>query len=102
MIENFQDPLIKILIVALFITFALAIAGYANWFESIGIAVAIILASTVSTYSEYKNEQSFQELQEKASKIMCNVFRNGNDLVSLPINQIVVGDMVLIQAGKNN
>ncbi len=49
--ENFEDPLIKILMVALGITLALAALGYADWLEGIGIGVAVFLATFVSTYS---------------------------------------------------
>jgi len=65
------------LCVALGITTLLAVFGFANWLEGLGIAVAVFLATMVATYSEYKNEQSFQKLQQEASKTMCNVFRWG-------------------------
>ncbi|EFA78420.1 P-type ATPase [Heterostelium album PN500] len=96
---NFEDPLIHILCVALVITVVLAFFGYAEWFEGIGIASAVFLATFVSTYSEYKNENSFQELQEKASRIKCNVFRNGNHVQHIYAFDVVVGDYVLLQAG---
>jgi len=96
--DNFQDPLIRILLVALLITCALAFLGYADWIEGIGIAVAVFLATVVSTWSEYRNEESFRSLQEKASRVKNNVFRNG--LPSLIFaTEIVVGDYVLLQAG---
>ncbi|KYQ96676.1 P-type ATPase [Tieghemostelium lacteum] len=99
LMENFQDPLIRILFVALVITLALSYLGYAEWFEGLGIASAVFLATFVSTYSEYKNENSFQELQEKASRIKCNVFRNGNHISSIYAFDVVVGDYILLQAG---
>ncbi|EGG19417.1 P-type ATPase [Cavenderia fasciculata] len=84
---------------ALVITVALAFFGYAEWFEGVGIASAVFLATFVSTYSEYKNENSFQELQEKASRIKCNVFRNGNHVQQIYAFDVVVGDYILLQAG---
>jgi len=95
---NFEDPLIKILLVALGITLALAFVGYADWVEGLGIAVAVFLATFVSTYSEYKNENSFRQLQEQASRSKNNVFRNGSP-IKLNESEIVVGDYVLLQAG---
>jgi Ca2+-transporting ATPase len=77
----------------------LAFFGYADWIEGIGIAFAVFLATFVSTYSEFKNEASFQELQEKASRSQNNVFRNGSDLLKISVVDIVVGDLVLLQAG---
>ena len=35
--------------------------GYAEWFEGVGIALAVFLATFVATYSEFKNEESFQK-----------------------------------------
>ncbi len=99
LLENLDDPLVKILCVALGITLTLAFFGYADWIEGIGIAFAVFLATFVSTYSEFKNEASFQELQEKASRCQNNVFRNGSDLQKIVVVDIVVGDMVLLQAG---
>lgn len=99
LIDNFKDPLIHILCIALVITLVLAFLGYAEWFEGIGIASAVILATLVSTYSEYKNEASFQVLQEKASRVKNKVFRNGKNVVDIFASEIVVGDFVLLQAG---
>ncbi|KAM9955582.1 hypothetical protein ACTFIW_007512 [Dictyostelium discoideum] len=99
LMENFQDPLIHILCVALVITVILSFVGYAEWFEGVGIASAVFLATFVSTYSEYKNENSFQELQEKASRVKCNVFRNGSHISEVYGFDVVVGDLVLLQAG---
>jgi calcium-translocating P-type ATPase len=96
--ENFDDPLIKILLVALGITLGLAAFGYAEWIEGFGIAVAVFLATFVATFSEFKNEEAFQKLQEEASRAKNMVFRNGA-AVSLFSGEIVVGDHVLLQAG---
>lgn len=97
--ENFEDPLIKILLVALVVTLVLSFFGYADWVEGIGIAVAVFLATFVSTYSEYKNERSFEALREDASKITIKVFRNGGTVREILMNDIVVGDFILLQAG---
>jgi len=70
--------------------------GYADWVDGIGIAVAVFLATFVSTYSEHKNESSFQKLQEEASRIKNKVYRNGT-LQSVFVGEIVVGDYVLIE-----
>lgn len=95
---NFEDPIIKILCVALVINVIFAFMGKAEWYEPAGIALAVILATFVSTYSEYQNENAFQKLQEEASLIKCKVYRNGS-LTEIPIDDIVVGDYVLLQLG---
>lgn len=99
LLENFQDPLIKILCLALGVTMVLAVFGYASFTEGIGIAMSVFLATVVSTYSEWKNEASFQTLQEKANQIQAMVYRNGQTLVRVDVASIVVGDVVLLQAG---
>ncbi|MDE6657011.1 MAG: HAD-IC family P-type ATPase, partial [Oscillospiraceae bacterium] len=95
---NFGDPMIKILVVALIINIVFAIMGRASWVETIGIAVAILIATLVSTFSEYRNENAFQALQAEASQIKCKIYRNG-EIVEIPIDEIVIGDAVLLQSG---
>lgn len=96
--DNLCDPIIEILIVALVVNCLFAYMGYSDWFETIGILLAILLATFVSTYSEYSNESAFQKLQEEASRIFCRVWRDGTP-VSLHIDDIVVNDAVILQAG---
>ncbi|MGQ9659689.1 MAG: calcium-translocating P-type ATPase, PMCA-type [Thermochromatium sp.] len=98
LLGNLKDPIIIILIVALAITVLLTFFGYAEWYESVGIAFAVVIATVVATWSEYSNEQSFQRLLEEASLIQVKVFRNGH-LTEIPINDLVVGDYVLLQPG---
>lgn len=95
---NFGDPMIKILCVALIINVVFAFMGKAEWYESVGIALAVLLATLVSTFSEYRNENAFQKLQEEASRITCKVYRN-NEIKEIPIDDIVVGDCLLLQSG---
>jgi magnesium-transporting ATPase (P-type) len=97
--DNFNDPLIKILVVALVITVILSFLGYSDWLESLGIASAVFLATFVSTYSEHKNEASFQALQAEASRTHSNVFR-ANRLQKVFTSELVVGDYVLLQPGE--
>lgn len=95
---NFEDPIIKILMAALVINVIFMFLGKTEWYESVGIAVAVVLATMISTWSEYSNEESFQKLQEDASKIICKVFRNGI-IQEILIDEIVVGDFILLQTG---
>ncbi|MGN0583778.1 MAG: calcium-translocating P-type ATPase, PMCA-type [Oscillospiraceae bacterium] len=103
---NFGDPMIKILCVALGVNLLIFILGATNilpnvdveWYEPVGIAIAIALATFVSTFSEFRNENAFQKLQEEASKITCKIYRDGV-IKEIPIDDIVVGDCVLLQSG---
>ena len=95
---NLNDPIIKILIVALVINVIFYFFGKSEWYESLGIAIAVVLATLISTISEYSNENSFQKLQEEASKIKIKVFRDGL-AQELLIDDIVKGDHILLQPG---
>ncbi|KNC47755.1 uncharacterized protein AMSG_03982 [Thecamonas trahens ATCC 50062] len=97
--DNFDDPLIRILCLALLVTMGLAVLGYADFVEGVGIAAAVFVATFVATYSEYRNEASFQALQAQASRITVSAFRAGAGLAVIPIDDVVVGDYVLLQAG---
>ena len=96
--KNFGDPMIRILCVALAINIVFAALGKTEWFEPVGIAVAVLLATLVSTFSEYKNENSFRKLQDEASKIKCKVYRNGT-MEEISVDDVVVGDYVMLQMG---
>jgi calcium-translocating P-type ATPase len=93
---SFGDPMIKILLIALAVNI---IFLHSNWFESVGIAVAILLATFVSTLSEYGSETAFEKLQEEALRINARV-RRARGVTEIPVGDIVVGDIVLLQAGE--
>ncbi len=95
---NFQDPMIKILLLALLANVLFAYFGHGDWLETAGIFVAIVLATFVSTWSEHSNENAFQKLQEEASRISCRVWRDGEPQET-GIDNLVVGDAVILQAG---
>jgi Ca2+-transporting ATPase len=100
MFGNFGDPIIRILIVALVVNVIISIyRGQAQgYIECIGIAAAVLIATFVSTISEFSSEATFQKLQEESSKIICKVFRSGN-ISEVQIDDIVTGDLVVLQAG---
>lgn len=97
-IQNFSDPIIRILLVALVINIAFAATGHGEWVETFGILLAVILATVVSTYSEYSNENTFKKLQEEASRTYCKVWRDGQAQEVL-IDELVTGDCIIIQSG---
>ena len=96
--EAFNDPIIKILLVALVINLIFVFTGNAEWYEAVGIFVAVLLATFVSTLSEYSNEKAFAKLQAEADKIKCKVIRDGK-VQEISIDDVVVGDYILLQAG---
>ena len=98
LLQSFGDPIIKVLLAALAINL-IFLFHRCDWYESAGIAAAIFLATFVSTLSEYGSESAFEKLQEDAARISCRVRRDGQ-VVSLPIAEIVVDDVVLLQSGE--
>lgn len=97
-LSSFGDPIIKILLVALGIN-VLFLFHDADWFEAVGIAVAVFLATFISTLSEYGSESAFLELQKSAANVTCRIQR-ASGICELPISEVVVGDIILLQAGE--
>ena len=96
--NNFKDPIIYILLVALLVILILSFFNLTEWYEALAIATAVMLATGISTFSEHKNESSFQKLQAEASQIKSRVYRN-NEIRDIQIHEIVKGDYVLLQSG---
>lgn len=96
-IESLSDPIIKILIIALAIKLIFLLRTF-DWYETVGIVIAIFLASLISTISEYGSEKAFEKLQEDASKIKCKVKREGH-IEEINVQDVVVGDIVLLETG---
>lgn len=97
LISSLSDPIIKILLIALGIKVIFLIKDF-DWYETIGILVAIFVASFISSISEYGSEEAFIKMQNEASKIKCKVKRNGVVGESY-INDIVVDDLIILQTG---
>ena len=98
-VGNFGDPIIKVLLAALLINVVFLFRGH-DWYETIGIAVAVFLATLVSTVSEYGSETAFENLQKEAERMQCRVRRDGMT-ACIPIEEIVVDDIVLLQSGES-
>lgn len=96
-IETMGDPIIKILLIALAIKTIFLFKDF-DWFETLGIMIAIFIASFISTISEYGSEKAFLRLQEESSRIKCKVKRSGK-LIEIPIDEVVVGDVVRLETG---
>jgi len=96
-IESLNDPIIKILLIALGIKI-LFLFNDSDIYETIGIIVAIILASVISSLSEYGSEKAFLKLSADSSQIHSKVFRN-EKLTNVMIEDIVVGDKILLESG---
>ena len=96
-LESLGDPIIKILLIALGIKTMFLFHEF-DWFETLGIVIAIMIASLISTVSEYGSEEAFKKLQQESSKLKCKVKRDGS-VKEIPMDDIVVKDLVLLQTG---
>ena len=96
-IRSLGDPIIKILLIALGIKTVFLIQDF-DWYETVGIVIAIFLASFISTISEYGSEKAFIKLQSEAEAIKVKVRRDGKVLL-IDINEVVVGDIILLDSG---
>lgn len=97
LIETMGDPIIKILLIALAVKTVFLFHDF-DWFETLGIVIAIFIASLISTISEYGSEAAFEKLQEESSKIKCKVKRN-RKISEILIDEVVVNDLILLQTG---
>ena len=95
--EKFNDPIIKILLVAAAISLAISISegGFA---ETIGIFAAIILATSISFYFERDAGKKFEALTRVNDDIPVRAIRQG-EVVEVPRRDLVVGDIVMIETG---
>ena len=97
LIATLGDPIIRILLIALAIKTLFLFKDF-DWYETVGIVIAIFMASFISTISEYGSEKAFEELQKDASKINTKVMRN-NKIKEIPIGEVVVGDIIHLEPG---
>ncbi|MCQ2288681.1 MAG: calcium-translocating P-type ATPase, PMCA-type [Muribaculaceae bacterium] len=105
-LDKFNDPLIKILLVAL--ALSLGIAGYeffkydegmAVLLEPAGIFVAIVLATLVGFLVEVNANKKFDILNQTNDDILVKVVRNGS-ITTVSRCDIVVGDIAILETGE--
>ena len=97
-LEKFKDPIIQILLVAA--TLSLIIAIIHNEFaETIGIFVAIFLATGVGFWFEMDANKKFELLNQVNDDILVKVIRNGS-VHEIPKKDIVVGDIIVLETGE--
>lgn len=94
-ISNFNDPIIKILLGALVLNVIFSMR-HDNLPETIGVAAAVLIATVVSTVSEYSSSLAAERLNDSEEEF-CFVRRG--EVKQIPTDEIVVGDIVLLRAG---
>ena len=96
-LEKYNDPIIKILLVAAAISLGLAVIEN-DYVEAIGIFLAIFFATTVGFYFERDAARRFEELTALGEEQPVKVVRGGH-VVEIPRKEIVVGDIVVLAVG---
>ena len=98
-LHGFKDPMIVILLVALAVQLVLLTIGETEWYEPLGVLVAILIANLAAALSEHRQQGKASALKaDEEAKETTKVVRNGQ-LAEIHVNEIVVGDVVYLQAG---
>ncbi|MBQ1277718.1 MAG: HAD-IC family P-type ATPase, partial [Thermoguttaceae bacterium] len=98
-LHGFADPMIMILLVALAVQLVLLTIGETEWYEPLGVLLAILIANLAAALSENRQQGKASALKaEEEAKETTKVLRDGR-LTEIHVNEIVVGDLVYLQAG---
>ncbi len=104
---NLGDPVIRILLGALALNILFSVTGEGtDWLETGGIALAVLLATLISTLSEYGSEAAFMRLSAACGQATCRVRRRERDtdtagaVREIPLADAVTGDIVILGAGE--
>ena len=97
-ISSLGDPIIRILLIALAVKTFFFLQHF-DWFETIGILITIIMASFISSVSEYGSEKAFNILFEEASKLKCLCVRN-KEKKEIYESELVKDDIVYLESGN--
>jgi len=106
-LEKFEDPIIRILLVAWLLSMIIAAvhcfgpeaAGFAAFLEPLGIFFAIMLASCVGFFFEVKANKAFEVLNTVNDDVQVTVIREGR-ITEIPRKEVVVGDIVVLGTGE--
>lgn len=96
-IEKYNDPIIKILLVAALVSLGLAVIN-GEYIETIGIILAIILATTVGFVFEMDAARKFHSLTALGEEQSVKVIREGQTL-EVARREVVVGDLIIVETG---
>ncbi|MGB9177140.1 MAG: calcium-translocating P-type ATPase, PMCA-type, partial [Methanoregula sp.] len=97
-LEKFDDPIIKILLFAVSISFIVSLVMGSGFLDTIGIIVAVLLSTGIAFFNEYRSSKEFDVLNAHRDDVAIKVIRDGHP-ASVPSRDIVVGDLILLEAG---
>lgn len=96
--ETFSDPMIKILLVIAGIMFVMFFMGYAEIYEPLGTAIAILVVAFVSAKTGVASDTAYRKTKASIKKDLVKTYRDGV-LKEIVIDDIVVGDIIVLQSG---
>jgi Ca2+-transporting ATPase len=97
-LKNFDSPIIKILLFAVMLSAIVSFFSGSSLLDTAGIIIAILLATGISFYNEYRSSREFDVLNAHRDDMAVKVIRDGTPGL-VPSRDIVVGDLILLEAG---
>ena len=97
-LSKFNDPIIRILLVAVFISAIVAVVEGGSLIDTIGIVMAVLLATGISFFTEYRSNREFEALNAMREDTGIKVIRDDH-AATVPMRDLVVGDLILLEAG---
>ncbi|MEG1480867.1 MAG: calcium-translocating P-type ATPase, PMCA-type [Clostridium sp.] len=96
--EAFGDPMIKLLLAIACILAVMAVMGYAEWGELVGIVISVFLVTFISAKTEMASDNEYRKLKNNAEKDTCKVYRDGK-AIEILVDDVVVSDLVILEFG---
>jgi P-type Ca2+ transporter type 2C len=97
-LKHFDDPIIRILLLAVTISTIVSLIRGSGFLDILGIIAAILLSTGIAFFNEYRSSREFDILNATRDDMAVKVIRDGHP-VSVPSRDIVVGDLILLEAG---
>ena len=97
-LRKYDDPIIKILVIAIIISVIVSIVEKSGLYETIGIILAVLLATSISFIMEYRSSKEFDILYAQREATGIKVYRD-RSMNLIPLRDVVVGDLVFLEAG---
>lgn len=97
-LAKFDDPVIRILLLAVAVSTVVALIQGHGLLDTLGIIVAVLLATGIAFFNEYRSSKEFDVLNAHRDDMAIKVIRDGRAM-AVPLREIVVGDLILLEAG---
>lgn len=98
-LNGFKDPMILLLLAISGIFIVMFCLGMADIYEPVGIIAAILLVTFISAKTECASDNKYRELKDRQKKDQVKVIRNNGVVTVIDVDDVVVGDLVILQSG---